>query len=74
MIFGPASPEPMQILNMSRTNSVLILDNEHNPVGRSLNEILKNSEYKLLLNFPGLHKTRTIADVIRYNINQIIQL
>lgn len=73
MIFGPASPEPMQILNMSRTNAVLIIDNEHNPVGGSLNEILKNSEYKLLLNFPGLHNTRTIADVIRYNINQIIE-
>ncbi len=72
MIFGPAPPEPKQILEMARTNAVLILDNAHNPVGGSAKEILKNREYKLLLNFPGLHKTRTIADVIRYNIDQLI--
>jgi len=72
MIFGPAPPEPKQILEMARTKSALILDNAHNPVGGSVKEILKNSEYKLLLNFPGLHQTRTIADVIRYNIDQLI--
>jgi len=72
MIFGPAPPEPKQILEMARTNAVLILDNAHNPVGGSVKEILKNGEYKLLLNFPGLYQTRTIADVIRYNIGQLI--
>ncbi|NEW83602.1 MAG: ABC transporter substrate-binding protein [Mariniphaga sp.] len=71
MIFGPAPPEPKQILEMARTKAVLILDNAHNPVGGSVKEILKNSEYKLLLNFPGLHQTRTIADVIRYNTDQL---
>ena len=72
MIFGPAPPEPKQIMEMARTKAVWILDNAHNPVGGSVKEILKNGEYKLLLNFPGLHQTRTIADVIRYNIDQLI--
>lgn len=72
MIFGPAPPEPKQILEMARTNAVLILDNAHNPVGGPVKEILNNGEYKLLLNFPGLNQTRTIADVIRYNIGQLI--
>ena len=71
MIFGPAPPEPKQIMEMARTNATLILDNAHNPVGGSVKEILKNGEYKLLLNFPGLYQTRTIADVIRYNIDQL---
>ena len=72
MIFGPAPPEPKQILEMAHTNSVMILDNAHNPVGGPMKEILKNSDYRLLLNFPGLYKTRTIADVISYNIGQIL--
>jgi zinc transport system substrate-binding protein len=72
LIFGPAPPEPKQILEMARTHAVLIMDNAHNPVGGSVKEILKNGDYKLLLNFPGLYQTRTISDVIRYNINQLI--
>ena len=71
-IFGPAPPEPKQILEMVQTNAVMILDNAHNPVGGSVKEILKNSKYILLLNFPGMHQTRTIADVIRYNIDQLM--
>ncbi len=73
MIFGPAPPEPKQILEMAKTKAVLILDNAHNPVGGSVKEILKTGKYKLLLNFPGLYQTRTIADVIRYNIDQLIE-
>ncbi|HZK93027.1 MAG TPA: hypothetical protein VFC67_02380 [Prolixibacteraceae bacterium] len=72
MIFGPAPPEPKQILELTNTKAVLILDNAHGPVGGSVKETLKNGEYKLLLNFPGLHQTRTLADVIRYNIDQLI--
>ena len=72
MIFGPAPPEPKQILEMAHTKAVMIMDNAHNPVGGSVKEILKNGDYKLMLNFPGLHQTRTIADVIRYNIDQLI--
>jgi len=72
MIFGPAPPEPKEILEMAQTKAVLILDNIHNPVGGAAKDILQNADYKLLLNFPGLNKTRTIADVIRYNIDQIV--
>lgn len=71
MIFGPAPPEPRQILEMAQTNAVLIIDNAHNPVAGSVKEILKYGNYKLLLNFPGLYQTRTITDVIRYNIDQL---
>jgi len=73
MIFGPAPPEPRQILAMTKTNAVLILDNAHNPVGAVLQETLKDVNYKLLLNFPGMYQTRTLADVIRYNLDQIAE-
>jgi zinc transport system substrate-binding protein len=71
VVFGPAPPEPKQIWQMAQTNSTLILDNAHSPVGGPINEILKNCKYRSLLNFPGLYGTRTIADVIRYNTLQI---
>lgn len=70
-IFGPAPPEPKQILELSKTNSTLILDNAHSPIGGPISEILKKVKYRLLLNFPGLYNTRTMADVIRYNTLQI---
>ena len=72
-IFGPAPPEPKQILSLTNSGASIILDNAHNPVGGPLREILKNAEYKMLLNFPGLYETRTIADVITYNINQLVK-
>jgi len=71
-LFGPAPPEPKQILEMAKTNAVLIMDNAHSPVGGSVKEVLKDADYRLLLNFPGLHQTRTLADVIRYNTKQLI--
>ncbi len=71
MVFGPAPPEPRQILAMAQTNATLIIDNAHNPVGGPMRDILKDGDYKQLLNFPGLYQTRTIADVIQYNISQL---
>ncbi len=71
LVFGPAPPEPKQILEMSKTNPRLIIDNAHNPVGGSLKDIIKEGNYKLFLNFPGMYQTKTIADVIRYNIQQL---
>ena len=70
-IFGPAPPEPKQILSLSNSSAVIIIDNAHNPVGGSLREIMKDAHYTMLLNFPGLYDTRTIADVITYNIEQL---
>jgi len=70
-VFGPAPPEPKSILEMTKTNATQIIDNAHNPAGGSLKETLPEAEYELLLNFPGMHNTRTLSDVIRYNISQL---
>ena len=72
-IFGPAPPEPRQIAELSRTNATLIIDNAHNPAAGALQETLKGADYLLLLNFPGMHGTRTIQDVIEYNSRQLIE-
>lgn len=72
VIFGPAPPEPKQILEMTKSGANLILDNAHNPVGASVTETLKEADYRLLLNFPGMYQTRTLADVIRYNLKQVL--
>lgn len=70
-IFGPAPPEPRQLADISRTDATLIIDNAHNPAGGALKETMKGADYLLLLNFPGLHGTRTIKDVIEYNARQL---
>jgi len=71
-IFGPAPLEPKQILAVKDARVDIIIDNAHNPVGGPMRELMKNAEYILLINFPGLNNTRTIADVIRHNIDQLI--
>ena len=70
-VFGPAHPEPRQIVSLSKTNAFLIVDNSHNPVAGPVREILKEADYIMLLNFPGLYNTRTLADVLRYNIDML---
>jgi len=73
-VFGPAPPEPRQILEMTQTDAALIIDNAHNPSGGALRETMPEKEYVVLLNFPGAHDTRTLEDVIEYNTNQLHSL
>ena len=70
-VFGPAALEAGDLNRMAKANSGLILDNEHNPVGLPLKAIKTDAGYKKLLNFPGMHHTVTLQDVIKYNIRQI---
>jgi zinc transport system substrate-binding protein len=70
-VFGPAPPEPRQILDITRTEASLIIDNAHNPSGGVLRETLSGADYLLFLNFPGMHGTRTLVDVIRYNADHL---
>lgn len=70
-LFGPAPPEAGEIVKFAHSGASLILDNIHNPVGSPIKEVLPNSKLLLLLNFPGMNQTRTLSDVIRYDIQQI---
>ena len=74
VVFGPASPEASEILSVSRTNAVILIDNFHNPVGQPLKEVLPDAHYTRLLNFPGQKGTESLAGVIRYNISQLIDI
>ena len=71
-VFGPASPEAAAIANVSKIQTPLIIDNIHNPVGLPFKEVSSDSRLIQLLNFPGMEGTKTITDVIRYNVAQII--
>jgi zinc transport system substrate-binding protein len=73
-IFGPAPPEPRQILSVSKSNADIIIDNAHNPVGHPFKETLKDAEHIMLLNFPGMYGTSSIADVIEYNLKELIKI
>ena len=70
-IFGPASPEASAIATISKIQTPLIIDNIHNPVGRPFREVLPEARYEQLLNFPGLKGTKSLTDVIRYNVSLI---
>ena len=69
--FGPASPEASAIAGISKIQAPLIIDNIHNPVGLPFKEVSPNARLIKLLNFPGMHGTKTITDVIRYNVASI---
>lgn len=70
-IFGPIAPEAPEIVTVSKIQTSLVIDNLHNPVGMPFKEVLPNVHYVQLLNFPGLKGTKTLTDVIRYNVAQI---
>jgi zinc transport system substrate-binding protein len=71
-IFGPAPLESYDLVELSGKKVVLIIDNIHNPVSQPLVEIVKNVRCVELINFPGIKNTRSIEDVIRYNVKQIV--
>ena len=73
LIFGPASPEASEFVTVSKTEAAFIIDNIHNPVGQPFKEILPNVRYVQLLNFPGQKGTKSLSDVIRYNLSQLTQ-
>lgn len=70
-LFGPAPPEPRQILELTRTNASMIIDNAHNPSGGALRETLNETHHIVWLNFPGMHGTRTLSDVIDFNAQRL---
>jgi zinc transport system substrate-binding protein len=70
-VFGPAALEAGDIDKLAKKESLVIIDNEHNPVGMPLEKIKSGTIYRLLINFPGMHQTRTLQDVIKYNIKQL---
>jgi len=70
-VFGPGSLEAADIDRMARFNSTIVVDNEHNPVGKPIQNAISSMSYRQLLNFPGLHQTATLQDVIKYNILQL---
>ena len=72
VIFGPAAPEISDIVTVSKSDAVIIIDNSHNPVGQSFKEVLQGARYKQFLNFPGMYGTKTLSDVIRYNVAQLV--
>ena len=71
IVFGPDSPEASEIIAVSKTGAYLIIDNYHNAVGQPFKEVLPKAFYCQFLNFPGQQGTKTLSDVIRYNISQL---
>ncbi len=71
-IFGPRQLEAFDIQELMKHDFEMVIDNAHNPSGRPLAESKDNAKIVFLMNFPGLNGTRSIADVIRKNVELII--
>ena len=71
-VYGPGEPEALDILEVSKLSAAFIIDNRHNPVGLSFRQVLPYALYKQLLNFPGHLNTKSLADVIRFNVRQLL--
>jgi len=71
-IFGPRQLEAFDIQELMKHDFEMVIDNAHNPSGQPLAESKDNAKIVYLMNFPGLNDTRSIADVIRKNVEMII--
>lgn len=73
LFFGPTAPEASEIARAAKATPSLIIDNLHNPVGQPFHDVLPHVPYVRLLNFPGHKNTKTLPDVIRYNVEQLLK-
>jgi zinc transport system substrate-binding protein len=69
--FGPGPMEAQQIVSLSRTDAVLVIDNWHNQVSQPLAEVRPETPIVSFLNFPGHAGTRSLMDVLVYNRTRI---
>ncbi len=72
-VFGPEHLEAFHIKDLMSKEFTLVLDNFHNPVSKPLVESKEEAEVVCLINFPGAHGTTSLADVIRYNVDKILE-
>jgi len=70
-VFGPSAPEAAEIAASAKEKVTLIIDNYHNPIGKVFRELHPEARYVQFINFPGYGNTRTLEDVIRYNLKQL---
>jgi len=71
-IFGPRQLEAFDIQELMKHDFEMIIDNAHNPSGQPLAESKEKAKIAYLMNFPGMNNTHSIADVIRKNVQEII--
>jgi len=65
-VFGPGESSPALLLDLVKARPVLVIDNYHNPSGKSVAEALR-IPLVTLINLPGKDGTKTIEDVFSYN-------
>jgi len=71
-VYGPAPMEAGQLEELAAQEGVnLIIDNQHNPVGKTLVEFQPRASYVSWINFPGTAGTESLIDVIQYNLDQL---
>lgn len=67
LVLGPAPPEASQLKELSEFNSVLIIDNLHNPLSRSVSSITGNIPVAMFRNFPSDLDDDALLNVLKDN-------
>ncbi len=70
-VFGPGPVKPSEMVKFKKLGAEYIIDNIHSPKGKGLQEIIPEAKYLKFVNFPGTNGTKTLKDVILYNMELI---
>lgn len=68
-VFGPNEMTISQLQLITQLNVDLVIDNWHSPLGLALKD--QEPSYVQLINFPGQGGTKTLLDVLHYNMRQL---
>jgi hypothetical protein len=70
-VAGPGELSPPAVLALVRTMPDVVIDNYHNPL---LGAVAESAEVPLIecINFPGKDGTRTMEDIVRFNVALLI--
>ncbi|WP_028974713.1 hypothetical protein [Spirochaeta cellobiosiphila] len=71
-LFGPDKLTAQQLQGMSQTNAKYIIDDSNYPVGKVLLADLPGTGYISWIRFPGIEGTKTLSDVIEYNVRSLV--
>lgn len=71
-VFGPAPPRAKALMDLAEEDVKLIIDNSHNPLASPLSE-MNGAPIVELSNFPSRLERDSLLDMLRDNLNSLIQ-
>lgn len=71
-VFGPGPVSAEELLNAKKAGYNLIIDNIHNPTGKTVTEVLPKAKYIVWRNFPEAVEHDALKKVVKENIELLL--